>query len=125
VLAETGQVHLAAAAARLSVRSAQALRVRSPAFQKGWHVAEQLAVGRLSPIAFDRSINGRIEQIYRDGELVAERRVPSDKLLTWLLARLDPKRFALPWEQRGDADPQAEAAAAFPALLEAITDVVS
>jgi len=125
VLAETGQVHLAAAAARLSVRSAQALRVRSPAFQKGWRVAEQLAVGRLSPIAFDRSINGRIEQIYRDGELVAERRVPSDKLLTWLLARLDPKRFALPWEQRGDADPQAEAAAAFPALLEAITDVVS
>src|SRR5438270_7014471 len=125
VLAETGQVHLAAAAARLSVRSAQALRVRPPAFQKGWHVAEQLAVGRLSPIAFDRSINGRIEQIYRDGELVAERRVPSDKPLTWLLARLDPKRFALPWEQRGDADPQAEAAAAFPALLEAITDVVS
>src|SRR5438270_4772525 len=125
VLAETGQVHLAAAAARLSVRSAQALRVRSPAFQKGWRVAEQLAVGRLSPIAFDRSINGRIEQIYRDGELVAERRVPSDKLLTWLLARLDPKRFALPWEQRGDADPQAGAAAAFPALLEAITDVVS
>src|SRR5947209_1999354 len=125
VLAETGQIHLAAAAARLSVRSAQALRVRSPAFQKGWRVAEQLAVGRLSPIAFDRSINGRIEQIYRDGELVAERRVPSDKLLTWLLARLDPKRFALPWEQRGDADPQAEAAAAFPALLEAITDVVS
>ena len=122
MLAETGQVHLAAAAARLSVRSAQALRVRSPAFQKGWHVAEQLAVGRLSPIAFDRSINGRIEQIYRDGELVAERRVPSDKLLTWLLARLDPKRFALPWEQRGDADPQAQAAAAFPALLEAITD---
>src|SRR5438045_5477885 len=70
VLAETGQVHLAAAAARLSVRSAQALRFRSPAFQKGWRVAEQLAVGRLSPIAFDRSINGRIEQIYRDGELV-------------------------------------------------------
>src|SRR3982750_2306600 len=42
VLAETGQVHLAAAAARLSVRSAQALRVRSPAFQKGWRVAAQL-----------------------------------------------------------------------------------
>ena len=33
----------------------------------------------------------------------------------WLLARLDPKRFALPWEQRGDADPQSGAAAAFPA----------
>jgi hypothetical protein len=125
VLAETGQVHLAAAAARLSVRSAQALRVRSPAFEKGWRVAEQLAVGRLSPIAFDRAINGRIEQVYHCGELVGERRVPSDKLLMWLLARLDPKRFALPWEQRGDADPQAEAAVAFQGLLDAITDVAS
>jgi hypothetical protein len=125
VLAETGQVHLAAAAARLSARSAQALRVRSPAFNAGWRMAEQLAVGRLSPIAFDRSINGRIEQVYQGGELVAERRVPSDKLLMWLLARLDPKRFALPWEQRGDADPQAEAAAAFPGLLDGLSDVVS
>jgi hypothetical protein len=125
VLAETGQVHLAAAAARLSARSAQALRVRSPAFEKGWRVAEQLAVGRLSPMAFDRAINGRVEQVYQDGELVAERRMPNDKMLMWLLTRLDPKRFALPWEQRGNADPQAEAAAAFPALLDSLGDVPS
>ena len=125
VLAETGQVHLAAAAARLSVRSAQALRVRSPAFNTGWRMAEQLGAGRLAPIAVDRAIHGRIEQVYQDGVLVAERRVPNDKLLMWLLARLDPKRFALPWEQRGDADPQADAANAFPALLNGLTDVAS
>jgi len=125
VLAETGQVHLAAAAARLSARSAQALRVRSPAFDKGWRVAEQLAIGRLVPIAFDRAINGRVEQVYQDGVLVAERRLPSDRMLQWLIARLDPKRFALPWEQRGDADPQAEAVTAFPALLDSIADVAS
>src|SRR5438270_537582 len=125
VLAETGQVHLAAAAARLSVRSAQALRVRSPAFNAGWRMAEQMAVGRLSPLAFDRAINGRVEQVYQDGVLVAERRVPSDKLLMWLLARLDPRRFALPWEQRGDADPQGEAAAAFQGLLDGLTDTPS
>jgi hypothetical protein len=88
-------------------------------------VAEQMAIGRLSPIAFDRAINGRIEQVYHDGELVAERRVPSDKLLTWLLARLDPKRFALPGEQRAGADPQAEAAASFQGLLDNIADVSS
>jgi hypothetical protein len=43
----------------------------------------------------------------------------------WLLSRLDPKRFALPWERDKDsaADPQAEAQAAFPALLEGLTDV--
>ena len=125
VLAETGQVHLAAAAARLSVRSAQALRVRSPAFNAGWRLAEQLGVGRLVPIVFDRAINGRVEQVFHDGVLVAERRVPSDRLLTWLIARLDPKRFAMPWEQRGDADPQAESVAAFDGALNALTDTPS
>lgn len=122
-LAETGSVHLAASTARLSARSAYLLRTRSPAFAVAWNAAQQLAVGRLSAIAFDRAIHGRVEQIYRDGELIGERRVPSDRLLTWLLARLDPKRFALPWEQRGDADPQAAAVAAFPQLLDAIGDL--
>lgn len=124
-LAETGCVHLASSGARLSARGAYRLRTRSPAFARAWDAALQLSVGRLSAIVFDRAINGRVEQIYRDGDLIGERRVPSDKLLTWLLARLDSKRFALPWEQRGDADPQAEAVAAFPALLDAVTDAVS
>lgn len=121
-LAETGCVHLASNAARLSARSAYRLRTRSPAFARAWDTALQLSVARLSAIVFDRAINGRVEQLYEGGELVGERRVPSDRLLTWLLARLDPKRFALPWEQRGDADPQTEAVAAFPALLDAVTD---
>jgi hypothetical protein len=53
--------------------------------------------------------------------------VPSDKLLMWLLARLDPRRFAAPWERRNDgaADPQVEARESFPALLDALTDTVS
>ncbi len=121
-LAETGSVHLASSAARLSARGAYRLKTRSPEFARAWDTALQLAVGRLSAIAFDRAINGRVEQIYREGNLFAERRSPSDKLLMWLLARLDPRRFALPWEQRGDADPQAEAVASFSALLEAVTD---
>src|SRR5262245_4022035 len=92
-LAETGVVHLAANAARLSARSAYMLRTRSPAFARCWNAAQQLAVGRLSALAFDRAVNGRVEQVYREGSLIAERRVPSDKLLMWLLSRLDPKRF--------------------------------
>jgi hypothetical protein len=124
-LSETGSVHLAANAARLSARSAYHLRTRSAAFAAAWNAAQQLAVGRLSAVAFDRALNGRVEQVYSDGCLVAEKRVPSDRLLTWLLARLDPKRFALPWEQRGESDPQADAIAAFPDLLDAVTDAAS
>jgi hypothetical protein len=124
-LAETGSVHFASNAARLTARSAYRLRTRSPAFARAWDTALQLSVARLSAIVFDRAINGRVEQLYEGGELVGERRVPNDRLLTWLLARLDPKRFALPWEQRGDADPQAQAVAAFPALLDAVADAPS
>jgi hypothetical protein len=124
-LADTGSVHLASAAARLTARSAYRLRNRSPAFAAAWDMAEQLAVGRLSALAFDRAINGRTEQVWHEGQLVAEKKVPSDKLLMWLLARLDPRRFAAPWELRKEsaADPQAEARQAFPAQLDALTDV--
>ena len=126
-LAETGSVHLASAAARLTARSAYRLRARSPAFAAAWDTADQLAVGRLSALAFDRAINGRTEQVWHQGELVAEKRLPSDRLLMWLLARLDPRRFAAPWELRKDgaADPQAEARESFPALLDALSDTVS
>jgi hypothetical protein len=99
------------------------LSFTSISFNSAWRIAEQLAAGRLVPIAFDRGLNGRVEQIYHDGVLVAERRVPNDKLLMWLISRLDPKRFALPWEQRGDRDPQAEAAAAFPKALDGLDDI--
>lgn len=124
-LADSGSVHLASAAARLTARSAYRLRNRSPAFAAAWDMAEQLAVGRLSALAFDRAINGRTEQVWQGGELVAEKKVPSDKLLMWLLARLDPRRFAAPWELRkGDgADPQADARHAFPALLDGLADI--
>ena len=125
--AETGSVHLAAASARLTARSAYRLRARSPAFAAAWDTADQLAVGRLSAIAFDRAINGRTEQVWHEGELVAEKRLPSDKLLMWLLARLDPRRFAAPWELRHDGapDPQAAARESFPAQLEALADTAS
>lgn len=126
-LAETGSVHLASAAARITARSAYRLRARSPAFAAAWDTADQLAVGRLSAIAFDRAINGRTEQVWHEGVLVAEKRLPSDRLLMWLLARLDPRRFAAPWELRKDgaADPQAQAREGFPALLDALSDAVA
>lgn len=123
-LAETGSIHLSAKAAGLSARSAYALRVRSAHFAAAWDAAQQLAVGRLSALAFDRAIHGRIDQYYRDGELVGEKRVPSDRLLMWLLSRLDPRRFAFPWERGKDdaSDPQADAQQAFPAMLLALSD---
>ena len=125
-LAETGTVHAASKSSGLSARSAYRLRARSARFAAAWDAAQQLAVGRLSTLVFDRAINGRVEQVFTGGDEVLERRVPSDRLLMWLLVRLDPKRFAAPWERRADdlSDPQAEARAAFPALLDQLTDTL-
>jgi hypothetical protein len=83
-------------------------------------MAQQLSVGRLSALAFDRAIHGRTEQVYSDGVLVAEKRVPSDRLLMWLLARLDPARFG---DAAPERNPQLDAAVAFPALLSNLADV--
>ncbi len=124
-LAETGSVHLASASARLTARSAYKLRMRSPSFAAAWDTAEQLAVGRLSAVAFDRAINGRTEQVWHQGILMMEKRVPSDRLLMWLLARLDPCRFAAAAERRGSEgeDPQAAARHAFGGQLDGLTDL--
>lgn len=82
-------------------------------------MAQQLAVGRLSALAFDRAIHGRVEQVYEYGTLVSENRVPSDRPLMWLLARLDPVRLG---DSAPERNPQRDAAASFPALLVNLTD---
>jgi len=127
ILSLTGSVGEASAAAGVSSRSAYRLRNRAGAtsFALAWDSAQSMSVTRLTALAFDRAINGRVERFYKDGELVMERRLPSDRLLTWLLAHLDPVRFGGPMRQAllGTANPRALAAAALPALTASLADV--
>ncbi len=89
-LAETGSVHQAARSAGLSARSAYFCASARVRFAATWDAAQQLAVGRLSALAFDRAIHGRVEQVYHEGNLVGERRIPSERLLMWLLGAPRP-----------------------------------
>ena len=97
-LSLTGSVGEASAVAGVSSRSAYRLRNRAGAesFARAWDAALSMAATRLAAIAFDRALHGRSERFYKDGELVMERKMPSDYLLTWLLARLDPLQFGSP-----------------------------
>ena len=61
-----------------------------------------------------------MEQVYSGGELIAEKRVPSDRMLMWLLARLDPARFG---DAAPERNPQLDASAALPAHLSSLADV--
>ena len=89
-LAVTGDVGEACALAGLSSSSFYRLcnKAGADSFVAACRAAKVLASTRGSAIAWDRAINGRVERFYKDGELVMERRIPSDYLLTWLLSQV-------------------------------------
>lgn len=127
-LSLTGSVGEAAGIAGVSSRSAYRLRNKAGAesFARAWDAALSLAATRLAAIAFDRALHGRSERFYRDGELVMERKMPSDYLLTWLLARLDPMQFGSPTARAlaaSSGDPRDRSRNSLPELTGSLTDV--
>ena len=91
-LAAGGCVSDACAEVGITARSAYKLREhpKAEAFRAAWDLALNLASARLVAIAWERAVHGTVERYYRNGELVGERRKPSDRLLMWLLRHHDP-----------------------------------
>jgi hypothetical protein len=91
-LAATGSVTRAAEAVGMTARAAYYLRNRPQAhsFRDGWAMALRVANDTLVAVAYDRAINGARQKYWQDGKLIGERLVPSDRMLTWLLARIGP-----------------------------------
>jgi hypothetical protein len=118
------------ACAIVGVASSSAYRLRNKAgaesFARAWDAALRLCATRLAAIMLDRAVNGRVERHYKNGELVMERRIPSDYLLTWLLARLDPVTFGSPTAKAhaiATGDPRDHARNALPDLMASFEDV--
>lgn len=129
-LSLTGSVGEAAATAGVTSRSAYRLRNRAGAesFARAWDAALSLAATRLAAIAFDRALHGRSERFYKDGELVMERKMPSDYLLTWLLSRLDPLQFGSPSAKALAAtagDPREASRNSLPDLTASLADIAA
>ena len=127
-LALTGHVGEACAVAGVASSSAYRLRDRAGAesFARAWDAALRLCPTRLVAIGLDRAINGRVERHYRNGELVMERRIPSDYLLTWFIARLDPLQFGSPAARAlaaATGDPREKARRELPAIMDSFEDV--
>lgn len=102
-LAETGCVSEACAEVGIKPRSAYRLRQHpgAEAFRKAWDHAQSLAAARLTALAWERAIHGTAECLYKNGELIAERRRPNDRLLMWLLAHHHPTAYG--WAARPPA----------------------
>ena len=90
-LAETGIVLEACDAADKSSTAAYALRRRSPLFAEGWETALGIARERLADTLLARSIEGNVEQIIKDGEIVAEKHFIDNRLGLAVLKRLDQR----------------------------------
>jgi hypothetical protein len=127
-LALTGNVGEACAVVGVASSSAYRLRNKAGAesFARAWDAALRLCATRLASITLDRAVNGRVERHYRNGELVMERRIPSDYLLTWLLSRLDPLTFGSPTAKAlaaATGDPRDKARNSLPDLMASFEDV--
>ena len=90
-LAETGIVLEACAAACKSSPAAYSLRQRNPLFAEGWEVALGIARERLADTLLARSLEGNVEQIVKDGEIVAEKHFLDNRLGLAVLKRLDQR----------------------------------
>jgi hypothetical protein len=88
-LAETGVVEEACEVAMMGVSGAYAARRRSPIFAAAWQAALSIGRERLADRLLSRAIEGNVEQIYRDGELVGERHAIDNRLGLAILRRLD------------------------------------
>ena len=119
VLADTGQVGLAAKAVGMTRETAYRLRrsEHGAAFARAWDAARHHAGSLLEDMAFERAIEGLEQNVYDgNGEVVCTRRIYNDRLLRFLLTHLKPERYgsgaARPAAVPGDGD----AAGAGPAL---------
>ena len=90
-LAESGIVIDACDAAGKSSPAAYALRRREPLFAQAWELALGNARDRLADTLLARSIEGNVEQIIKDGEIVAEKHYLDNRLGLAILKRLDQR----------------------------------
>ena len=88
-LAETAVVAEACDQAGMGISGAYAARRRNPVFAAAWDAALTIARERLADTLLARSMEGNVEQIYKDGELVGERHVIDNRLGLAILRRLD------------------------------------
>ena len=100
-LAETAVVAEACEAAHMGISGAYAARRRNPVFAAAWDAALTIARERLADTLLARSMEGNVEQIWRDGELVGERHLLDNRLGLQILRRLDRLASEFPGAGRG------------------------
>jgi hypothetical protein len=97
-LAETGSVALASKVIGNAGGSLYALKLvpGAESFAAAWDIAVQRGARQVRDILVDHAINGTPEYIYKDGVLVAERRVFNYRMMMWIVAHAMPEEYGMP-----------------------------
>lgn len=117
-LARTGNVSDSAIEARVSASSAYRMRrhPRHVAFRTAWDAALEIGGQRLADVAMQRATRGEKFDLFdKDGVYTGSRVKYDNRLLMFMLARLDPVRFGVP-----SLEARARAAAAGDALVDGL-----
>ena len=95
-LAVTGSVKAACGIIGCSTHAVYALKQAPDAetFAAAWERATERGARRVRDTLLDQSINGIPERVYREGVLVAERRLFNTRAQMWIAAHYMPERFA-------------------------------
>ena len=104
-LADSGVAREAAARVNVSEQAINRIRRRADArsFDLACEAALRFAARRIRSIAFERAIEGTIKRHYYHGELKSEERVYDNRLLVYLLGKLD-RQLEPPAEAEAIAD---------------------
>lgn len=96
-LAASGSVHTACRVIGCSDHAVYHLRQAPGAesFAIAWERAVERGARRVRDVLLDQSINGIPERIYKDGQLIAERRVFNTRAQMWIAAHYMPERFGV------------------------------
>lgn len=96
-LAASGSVHTACRVIGCSDHAVYHLRQAPGAesFATAWERAVERGARRVRDVLLDQSINGIPERIYKDGQLIAERRVFNTRAQMWIAAHDMPERFGV------------------------------
>lgn len=94
-LAETGSVTIAARVIGNAGKSLYSLKLvpGAESFAAAWDAAVQLGARQILDILVDHAINGTPEYIYKDGEIVAERRIFNHRMMMWIVTHAMPEYF--------------------------------
>jgi hypothetical protein len=97
MLAQCGSVHTACKAVGCSSHAIYMLRNSAGAesFAAAWDRAVERGARRVLDVLVDHAINGSPEYIYKDGQVVAERRHFNTRAQMWIVAHYLPERFGV------------------------------